>query len=72
MEQNEASAPVNSAGQPRVMDKSAYELIHFILYTKAHEEQRSIIMYRETQNPVVCEKCGEVHIVLNEFYYHYN
>lgn len=72
MEGIEPTAPESSGGHPRVMDKSAYELINFLLYLKSKDENRSTLMYAETANPRPCRKCGEIHVTLIEFYYHYN
>lgn len=70
MEGNEPTAQASSDSQPRATDKSAYELIKFLLYMKSHEEGRGIIMY--TAGVEYCKNCGEAHLVIGEFYYHYN
>lgn len=70
MEGNEPTAPASSDNRPRAMAKSALTLLSFYLYMKSKEENRGIIMY--TAEPEPCEKCGEVHLTLREFYYHYN
>lgn len=72
MEENEPTAPASSSGQPRAMDKSAFELMNFLLYMRSGEEKRGIIMYIDTADPQPCPKCGEIHLTLTQFYYHYN
>lgn len=39
---------------------------------KCKDENRGIIMYTDTANPKPCKKCGQVHLTLTQFYYHYN
>lgn len=67
MEENEPTAQASSSGQPRAMDKS---LIKFLLYMKSKEENRGIIMY--IAGVEACSRCGEDHLMISEFHYHYN
>lgn len=70
MEGTEPTAQASSGNQPRAMAKSAFTLIKFLLYMKSSDEGRAIIIY--THGPEPCDKCGEEHLVINQFYYHYN
>jgi hypothetical protein len=72
MDDSEDTAPENFSSRPSEMAKETFELINFISYVKCPEEQRAIIMYTETEEPKLCPHCGNIHLTLNEFYYHYN
>lgn len=70
MEESDQSEPENFAGLPHEMDKSVFELLRFTHQEESEEEERSILMFCDNVKP--CSKCGNQHIELFQFFYHYN
>lgn len=70
MEGNEPTAPASSSGQPRAMDKSAFEPMNFLVCIR--EARRDVIMYIDSMDPQPCTRCGNIHLTLNQFFYYHN
>lgn len=70
MEGSEHIAPENTKGQLPELHKSAFDLIRFAAHLKSSDEQRDIVMFHDQVRP--CERCGNKHIEIFEFFNHYN
>jgi hypothetical protein len=67
-----SSAPESSGGQPRVMDKSAFELSKFLLYIKVLKNNDQLLCIPNLKSHSHASTVVKFTLMLNEFYYHYN